>query len=319
MPRTTQCTHCGVVLNLPDNAIGKRLKCPKCGTKFQAGDGQDNSATLLLGMPMGGPDSSQDIPRTRANDGLPVASGDLRETFDLPMLTEAAVGGPSSKSGTGDALLLFEEKKTPARRPTGAEARSKARRCPTCGGVVPVGMSICPTCGLDLETGVTVGLVDDLAPPPPPRPSGPPLTVGIIGGICLLGSSLATLISITNWMRIEDGGWHWFIPLGLFGIFAAVQFLRGKSAKLLLIALTLGAFINVAALIVRPVINAQLKAEAIPVTGPDNDPNSAGEEIKPLAERLDTRELTIGIGVLLAYAALAAFLCSPPVHRYMRR
>ena len=35
MPRTTQCDHCGVILNLPDSAAGKRLKCPKCG---QAGE-----------------------------------------------------------------------------------------------------------------------------------------------------------------------------------------------------------------------------------------------------------------------------------------
>ena len=37
MPRTTQCNQCGIILNLPENAGGKRLKCPKCGTKFVVG------------------------------------------------------------------------------------------------------------------------------------------------------------------------------------------------------------------------------------------------------------------------------------------
>src|SRR4051795_2010122 len=39
MPRTIQCNHCGVVLNVPDGAEGRRLKCPKCGVKFAIGSG----------------------------------------------------------------------------------------------------------------------------------------------------------------------------------------------------------------------------------------------------------------------------------------
>ena len=31
MPRTIKCTNCDVTLNLPAHALGRRLKCPKCG------------------------------------------------------------------------------------------------------------------------------------------------------------------------------------------------------------------------------------------------------------------------------------------------
>src|SRR4051812_15592869 len=47
MPRTIQCPHCGVVLNLPDNATGKRLKCPKCANKFDATEADpEHSSTI---------------------------------------------------------------------------------------------------------------------------------------------------------------------------------------------------------------------------------------------------------------------------------
>src|SRR2546429_591121 len=76
----------------------------------------------------------------------------------------------SSNAGSrpvGDALALFQDSpKAAPRRLGAAEARAQARRCPTCGGVVPAGMSLCQTCGLDLETKTRVSLDDDLAPPP---------------------------------------------------------------------------------------------------------------------------------------------------------
>src|SRR4051812_27190881 len=61
MSRSIQCTHRGVVLNLPAQAEGRRLKCPKCGAKFVAGEvapgpgstapdasGQNADSTLVL-------------------------------------------------------------------------------------------------------------------------------------------------------------------------------------------------------------------------------------------------------------------------------
>jgi predicted nucleic acid-binding Zn-ribbon protein len=340
MPRTTQCTNCGVVLNLPDEVVGKKLKCPKCGTKFQADHPSGKGSSIILGVPVAGPasseeipkrrsspslpptgkrpDSSQTIPPNRSEDGLPVAAGDLRETFDLPMMREAAV--PSATKPAADALALFEETRPSTRRPSAAEARSKARRCPNCGGVVPVGMSICSSCGLDLETGMRVGLEDDLTPPPPPPPSGPPLSIAIIGGICLVGSIAATVVPMARWLVWHEDGWQWFIPVGAFAIFSSVHFLRGKSAKLLLVALTLGVLIDVLALIALPVYMANAEATVIEVAPGNEDPNSAGEIIQSPAERLreHQQQITTGILALIAYAGLTAFLCSPPVTRFIK-
>jgi hypothetical protein len=315
MPRTTRCTTCGVVLNLPENAVGKRLKCPKCGTKFQAGDSPGNMSSIVPGLPMASPDSSQDLQQSRSEDGLPVAAGDLRETFDLPLLREAAPSPSASSKSAADALALFDDRRPAPRRPSAAEARAKARRCPTCGGVVTAGMSLCSTCGLDLETGTRVSLDDDLALPPPPRPSGPPLAISIIGGLCLLGSAVATIVPIANWLVWHKEGWLWFVPLGLFAIFASVQFLRGKSAKLLLVALSLGAAIDVVALIALPIVFANMEA---PRTTPIDDPNSEGMVIQSITERLDAQKLGLGIGVLLGYAGLAVSLCSPPIRRFIK-
>src|SRR5262249_14766857 len=134
-------------------------------------------------------------------EALPTVAGDVRETFDPLLLDEVATG---AKSGTAakpksvaasagrteaDALGLIQDspRRTP-RRQNAAEARSQSRRCPTCGTVVPSGMSLCSRCGLDLESGTRVSLEDDLGPPPPPRTEGLPLPVTIIGGIALLGS-----------------------------------------------------------------------------------------------------------------------------------
>jgi hypothetical protein len=271
---------------------------------------------MIVGVPTASPDSSQLIPTGRSEDGLPVAAGDLRETFDLPMMTEAASPSPKSKTAA-DALALFDDKRPAPRRPNHAEARAKARRCPTCGGVVPAGMSLCSSCGLDLESGTRVCLDDDLAPPPPPRATGPPLPIAIVGGICLLGSAVASLLSISRWIMWHEGEWKWFVPLGLFGIFASVHFLRGKSAKLLLFALTLAMAINVVALIALPVYYANMEA-TVTQSATTDDPNGEDEVIHPITERLDTDRLSLGIAVLIGYAGLAAYLCSPSVRRYFR-
>src|SRR5262249_51650459 len=39
MPTAVACSSCGKSLRVPDNLLGKRVKCPGCGTAFTAGDG----------------------------------------------------------------------------------------------------------------------------------------------------------------------------------------------------------------------------------------------------------------------------------------
>jgi Zn finger protein HypA/HybF involved in hydrogenase expression len=328
MPRTTQCTQCGVVLTVPDHAIGKRLKCPKCGSKFAVSPGAEGSPDSTFLPPGTAPPSSQEVISARSSsaEAMPTAAGDLRDTFDLPLMREEAGGsgmgvGTSTVTGkkqTADALALFNDQpKKEKRRLPPAEERSKPRRCPTCGGVVPAGMSICSKCGLDLESGSRVSLEDDFAPPPaPPEPTWP-LPVAIIGGICFLASLIFTIATLSLWLRGGDG-FQYFVPLCLFAVFASVQFLRRKSLKLLLIALTFGLAIDIVAMIAMPIFDANARTNAIQRTGPIDHPEQVDIAIPSVVDQLDTQKLSLGITLILVYTGVTIYLVSPPVRRYFR-
>jgi hypothetical protein len=325
MPQTIQCTSCGVVLNLPEQAMGRRLKCPKCGTRFRAEAGDEGSKPAPA-TPNGSavaPDSSLLLTKNQSSGDLPVmptAPGDLRETFDLPMMTEAAGPAvPKASAGGGqaaDALALFNEPASaPRRKKKGAEGRAEARRCPTCGGVVPVGMSICQSCGLDLETGRRIGFEDeDLIAPPPPRSEGLPIPMAVVGGLCLTGSVALAVIAVFQWVNGVPGALY-FAPVAVFGGYAAVQFLRAKSVKLLLAALTMGAVVDLVALIALPIYNANAETTVVHRSDVGEDPDAADEFIRPIAERLDTNSLSLGIALLFLYAVVSIYLLSPQVRK----
>jgi hypothetical protein len=277
-------------------------------------------------LPSTKPPSSQEeiSARRSSSETLPTAAGDLRDTFDLSSMTEVA-GPPGSRmvttavagpKQTADALALFNDPPKEKRRLKPAEERSKVRRCPTCGGVVPAGMSICSKCGLDLESGARVSLDDDLVPPPPPAPTMP-IPVGVIGGVCLLGSVIFSIATVSLWLRGSDG-FQYFVPVSFFAVFAAVQFLRRKSIKLLLIALTFGLAIDIVALIAMPIIHANVGMAPVPRTELSDDLAQADIAIPSVVERLDTQSLTLGIVLIFVYAAVAVYLLSPQVRRYFR-
>jgi hypothetical protein len=253
---------------------------------------------------------------------MPTAAGDLRETFDLPLMREAAhaaTNGSTSSRGrdAADALTLFDDRPAAPRRKVGAEARSNARRCPTCGGVIPVGMSLCQTCGLDLDTGARVSLMDDLAPPAPPRQEGIPAAIAIVGFLCLALSGGATLLALIKWLGGTTGA-QYFIPVAGFGIYASIQFLRCKTAKILLVALTLGAAIDLAGLVGLPIYNAMNEVTVEQRPASSEDPEAPTEVIRPPAERLNLDQLWMGIAVLLVYAAMSIYILSPTVQRHFR-
>jgi hypothetical protein len=308
------------VLNIPEEAAGKRLKCPKCGTKFHA-EVAGTAAGISVHDAAPADPSSQEIRRGHGDVDLPTAAGNLRETFDLPLLGELAAESQPKKAArpAGDALALFDDGPKPsAKRPTGAEARAKARRCPTCGGHIPAGMSICQTCGLDLETGMRVGLDEDLAPPPPVQAVSLPLHVMLVGGICALGGALLAAFSTYQSFQGEPG-WRWFVPVCGFAVFAAVQFLRGKSPKMLLAALTLGAVLNVVGLIVMPIVYANMETKVVQRIPSPDDPDAVDEVIQPITERLNTDRITTGILLLVAYALVSVYLISPSANRQVGR
>jgi len=251
--------------------------------------------------------------------------GDLRETFDLPLTGggNAEQRQASARPGEADAAALFADPGPSRRRTTAAEARSRARRCVHCGGGVPQGMSICPTCGTDQETGLRVGLEDDLAPPPRPPLQGPPIHVATIGGLCIAASlvllALAARGSIRGDSALENSGWLCLALVAFFGIYASVQFIRGKSARLLIAALSVGVMVDVMTLIALPLVEANFQDadKIISIIRPE-DADETNMRIKPLEDRIDTRRISLGITLILVYALLSLYLISPPVKKYIR-
>jgi hypothetical protein len=297
------------------------VKCPRCGVKFlvtvtspPGAAEPDRPSTLELK----GRSDFQDLPV------LPNSGADLRETFGIPMMSDedspksrppSASGIRKGSSPAADAAALFEDQPAPRKKKVGAEARAQARRCPTCGGVVAKGMSLCQTCGLDLESGMRVALDDDFAPPPV-RDDGPPVPIIVVGGLALAASAALAVYSVVIWAGGMAGAIY-FLPVALFGIYAAVQFLRRKSVKLLLTALTLGAAINMAALVFMPIYQANADIKIGRNT--DNDPDAEEEKILSPADELDTRKIGTGFLILFLYAVVSVYLLSPGVNKHLKR
>ena len=328
MPQTIQCKNCGVVLNLPPHVkAGKRLKCPRCATRFVVSETDASSISTVPGTTDAALTSFDLEKRPPSTDDLPSATseGDLRDTFDLPLSggRDAEQGSAVSAPATADAAALFADSGPSKRRPTAAEARSRARRCSHCGGGVPPGMSICQTCGTDQETGMRVGLEDDLAPPAPPRPDGPPLHVAIVGGMCGTGALILALAGAIQSTRgqssLENYWWLGVAIVSAFGVFACVQLLRGKSARTLLLALTVGVVFNLIGMVAYPVIEPFLEDPAAsppPIVDPANNDNP---DVPTFVDKFNAQRVVIGSGLVVLYAVLSLYLISPQVKKYIFR
>ncbi len=332
MPQTTQCNWCGITMNLPAGIKpGRRLKCPKCGNKFSVTEKDASSASTAPGVADAAGDSLFEMQKNRdLPDDLPpsLGGGDLREAFDLPLTSgstrdlERYAGDRGTRAA--DAAALFDDR--PARRKqTAAEARSQGRRCVTCGSGVPRGMSICSVCGTDQDTGLRVGLEDDLGPPPSQAPQGAPAHVSITGVLIIAGSLLLLVLAFINATRTETSvGLLTWLALALvsgYGIYAATQFIRGKSAKLLIVALTLGAVVDVMTLIALPLLQPfmQEQENIVNTVAPaDVDDIAADVGIRPFEDRIDLKRIMLGIGLILVYALLSLYLISPSVKNYIQ-
>ncbi len=332
MPRTIQCKQCEAVLNLPPTiAAGKRLKCPRCGLKFVVSQRDASSESTFPGM-ADAASSNFEVPRSPHQrsphdlDDLPIprADRDLRETFDLPLLSgrELERGTVASVPGASDAASLFRDDPPRRKKTTAAEARRSARRCTRCGGVVPQGMSICMSCGTDQETGLRVGFEDEFAPPPPPPPSGPPFHVLMVGGLCLAGGIVLAIMSVAQSVHSESQlanlSWLALGLVSLFGIFAAVEFLRGKSARLMLTAIAIGCIVDVMGMIALPIIQASFdEPEHILAPAHSADIDDEDTAIRPLEERIDSRKLAAGVALLAIGGVLSIYMLSPTVKKYI--
>lgn len=119
------CEHCGAVLKVPARALGRRVKCPKCG-----------QATPI--------------------DPTPRAAPAAVAAAAVP------VGAPPAVADEDDGLyqLLDFEKSAPAvarPKPPAVEIREDAKltgpTCPGCRQRQPEGAQVCVQCGISLKTG----------------------------------------------------------------------------------------------------------------------------------------------------------------------
>ena len=312
--------------------MGRRVKCPKCATRFLPPN-EDGEPPLSKTAPAhsseGHSDPSIELTKKHSSLELPVmpaAATHASETFDLPLMSEAAVGSASAAKSGGhtkshepaDAAALFVDIPPEPRRKRGAEARATHRRCPACGGYVPQGMSLCNTCGLDLDTGVKIDLADELIPHEAPRPKGIPLTIGIVGGICMALSVSLTFAAILASAKGSSGA-RYFIPVAAFGIYASTQFLRQKNAKLLLIALAIGALIDLTAFVAMPVYYANVQVPVADRATLEDDPDVDDKVIPGYQERLDLGQVKTGLVILGLYAGLSIFIISPLVQKHFHK
>lgn len=328
MPRTIQCKQCDALLNMPVSiTAGKKLKCPRCGLKFKVSHREASSESTAPGIMDAAASTSELVKGRRDADDSPISLGDanLREMFDLPLMSGRDVESSqvaSSRREASDAAALFGDEPAVRRRKTAADARRVARRCTQCGGLVPQGMSICSACGLDQETGLRVGFEDQFAPPPPPPPSAPPIHVLLVGGLCVAGGAILAILSVVQsthaGSQLENASWVCLALTALFCVFAAVEFVRGKTARLLLLAVALGSLVDVAALIALPIIQSNFdEPEHIVVPAQSTDLNDEDVAILPPEQRLDIGRVVFGIVMLFVCAILTLYLLSPAVKKFM--
>jgi hypothetical protein len=363
MTHTVQCPQCGIVLNVPESAAGRKLKCPNCATKFSAPSfgpadsavAESGPASSLIATRKGPPSSGElDLPPRAGSSGsielptsvpskgrkksdfdlptpapkkgvkvgdfdLPSSSAPLGDTYELPLLADdfpSKVPPKPHSAAPADALALFDDVPKP-RKLSAAEAKAKARRCPTCGGVVGVGMSLCNTCGLDLDTGQRVAPLDvfDDEMPEVHREPMPPMGLLFVGTLSIAINLLLAIASLVA-SRSQGSGMLCLLVVWIFGIWASVQFLRRKSIRPLFLALGLGAAIGTVFLIAMPIWEANVGTDAPPSAQKSADPaDPDAPVIHNLAEDLDMKRITWGIAMLLSYAALSVYLNSPSIKR----
>ncbi len=353
MSHTIQCPQCGIVLNVPDSAAGRRLKCPQCATKFDAPALDPGRSAVAEPGPMSslypssglGSSGSVESPTARGPSSgsveLPTSPASLRDTFDLPFLSDpepkrapapkapapapvpakpAPAKPAPAPEPVADVMALFQDEPKSARKPKGAEARANARRCPTCSSVVLAGMSLCETCGLDLDTGRRVAPLEVFEEelPPPAFRQAPPIGLIFVGTLCATGFAILSIASLVAWSKGMDGA-QYLLVIWLFGIYATVQFLRRKAIRPIFIALSLAVGVGAVYLIALPVYYANMPTAAGPVD-PEPIPGVIDPEapdVKPIV--VDLTKLSWGVISMLGYAGIVLYLNTPGLRRQFHR
>jgi hypothetical protein len=307
-PPITRCPACRVKLNIPPQAGHRRLRCPNCATRFHPNAAGAAVAPASPSAPARGtPPTPPPAPRpseARRGNGRPDLDG-------IPLLE------PDDDAGdryAGAAEALFRDDPEEDRRVAAAEARMRPRICPDCTATVPRGMSLCRNCGLDLDTGRRLEPepeedeeeVWDVAMPRY-HDGGMPFGVIAVGGVSLLVSVVLFVLTLVNFGQTLGGYSLAFVCL--FGAFASYQFLVGRSARPLLVALILGGLIDVVGLIALPVLAANM---AVP--GPaEVEAERVDPAIPSIRQRLDTGKITLGVVLLVLDTVALIYLSTAGV------
>ena len=331
MPRTIQCQRCGVVLNLPAHvAGGQATEVPEMRDSVRGVGSDASSMSTVPGLTDAALTSFDLDKRPPSPDDLPIADVRRRLARHVRLAADERTRRRARPGG-------FAAPRPPTRRPSSritgpskrrlaaAEARARARRCVHCGSGVPQGMSICPTCGTDQETGMRVGLEDDLAPPPPPRPQGPPLHIAIIGGLCGTAGIILMLAGAIKSTQGQSSARKLCVARSGPGL--RLRHLRLRSVDQGQVRQ--GAHARADARCRRSTCSAwSLFRSSSPCSKTRNrsstdvkpkDLDESGVEIKPFEERINTQRIELGVVVIVIYAVLSLYLMSPPVKKYIFR
>lgn len=257
MPRTTDCPNCRCVLSAPTEPRGRWLRCPRCSARFR--------------------------------DEMGVEAGAIDSDLERLAVGRAVRGRPLADP---DRLLRMPAPPRPPEAP--GDARRRARRCGSCDGHVPVGMSICPICGFDQESrrlvAGRIGVVELEPERLPPTPAG----VLVLGWFSILASiGLGTALAV----RTDAFGWVLAPPLAVvawLGLYGGIQLLRGFRVRPLAAALALAAALDIGFSFIAPLL----------VRG------AAGQDQATVAR------MVLGAGGLLLICLAACYLGTEPVRRF---
>jgi hypothetical protein len=149
-----------------------------------------------------------------------------------------------------------------------------------------------------------------------------PIHIAIIGALCgiahviLLQFSLIQSLWATEALR--RNGSLCLTLMSAFGFYATVQFLRGRSAKPLMLAISLWTIIDLISMIGLPLERAMIDEpdRIVRPGGPNLSDNAVPGMIRPFEERLDVGQIQLGTILALICAMLLFYLMSAQVKRY---
>lgn len=151
MSTLIDCPSCRRKLRVPNDFLGKNVRCPTCGETFRAPEAASPAAA-----PPAAPEPA--APSPAAPSPLLTVPLKLELDDDPPAPQPAAATPPEPARRAEEAPPRRKRRPEPEEDDRGDERRrGRARRrrdfepCPRCGDDIRRGAVVCPYCGLDLE------------------------------------------------------------------------------------------------------------------------------------------------------------------------